>query len=674
MSHVLLRDPGADAPLAPLAPRAFGALALAALALAVSLGPARPAAAQGVGFSTRVTDNNRVGITTTNYAFYGNNFQSRAPSLEFPLGSGYEHMVRAGLWFGALGITDTGEVRRVSTGAFDASTSNSGPASTEFIPTSVIVERSKLTNSRYYSPDAVSEQDFVCAFTDDPGRKAPLSVENHLPLGIEVRQEFYNWSFAAFSDLVVCHLTFRGTRNLLREVFVGMFAELASGAKNLYSTWPPSSSGGGSLGGWFSKKLLKWDVNRRLIAEHYCQDISNCREELVPPWVGIKLLGVRPDTIATKQVGLQLWNYAPGDTARDEDRERYVLLSSPWQTSPDSLPPLQATNDPVELLTVGPFTVTPESEFDDTTSLQVDFAFCGGDTYDELLEAADFAQLAFDFRYVVPTPPPSPRLHVEASENTLELLWDASPEAVSDPTSPQPGGLDFEGYRVYSGSDREDLRRVAQFDTPDSAGFNTGFEAIRLPEPRVIDGDTVRYHYRLTGLRDGFKHFVAVTSYDTGDKQILSLESGISQNKTEGVAGAAPGERPGNGVTVFPNPYKVQTAWDQGTLVRDHDLWFANLPGRCHLSIFTLSGDLVFDTDFDGSTYSGEGARGLYDPKRELDVPPPTLSGASYAWNLISREGQAVASGLYLYTVKDLATGDVQRGRFLVLKADREGF
>ncbi len=137
--------------------------------------------------------------------------------------------------------------------------------------------------------------------------------------------------------------------------------------------------------------------------------------------------------------------------------------------------------------------------------------------------------------------------------------------------------------------------------------------------------------------------------------------------------GAGDGARTG-GVTVFPNPYKVQSAWDANTLVRDHYLWFANLPQRCHLAIFTLAGDLVFDTDFDGSAYHGANARGLYDPQQEIDIPPPTLSGASYAWNLISREGQAVATGMYLYAVKDLANGRVQRGKFLVLKSDREGF
>jgi hypothetical protein len=33
-----------------------------------------------------------------------------------------------------------------------------------------------------------------------------------------------------------------------------------------------------------------------------------------------------------------------------------------------------------------------------------------------------------------------------------------------------------------------------------------------------------------------------------------------------------------------------------------------------------------------------------------------------------------VASGIYLFAVRDEATGKVQRGKFLILKSDREGF
>jgi hypothetical protein len=156
--------------------------------------------------------------------------------------------------------------------------------------------------------------------------------------------------------------------------------------------------------------------------------------------------------------------------------------------------------------------------------------------------------------------------------------------------------------------------------------------------------------------------------------EIEPLESGIAQNKALAIPSPAPGERPSRGVTVFPNPYRTEARWDQGQLVRDHYLWFANLPRRCTLKIFTLSGDLVYETEFDGSTYAGEGARGIYDPTRELDVSAPTLSGGMFGWNMITKEGQAAATGLYMYAVKDSETGERQVGKFLIVKSDREGF
>ena len=238
-------------------------------------------------------------------------------------------------------------------------------------------------------------------------------------------------------------------------------------------------------------------------------------------------------------------------------------------------------------------------------------------------------------------------------------------------TSPAPGNRDFEGYRVYVGTDRQHPLRIAQFDLADTTGFNTGFEAVRLAVPRVVDGVTYRYRYSATGLRNGFAYFVAVTGYDIGDVNVRSLESGIGQNKTLAVPLSAPGER-AQGVTVFPNPYRVEAVWDVGGKVRDHYLWFANLPRRCMLRIYTLAGDLVFETAFDGDRYHGESARGLFDTRQDLDTPPPVLSGASFAWDLITRSGQAAATGLYLFSVEDLDRGTVTRGKFLVVKSDRE--
>src|SRR5439155_8389123 len=149
--------------------------------------------------------------------------------------------------------------------------------------------------------------------------------------------------------------------------------------------------------------------------------------------------------------------------------------------------------------------------------------------------------------------------------------------------------------------------------------FNTRLHP--LPTPDTIDSVAYHYKYTAAGQRDWFRYFGAVSSFDLGDSQTPSLDSGTSQNKFRAVPMPAPRESP-SGVTVFPNPYRVEARWDQGRLARDHYLWFANLPARARLRIYTLSGDLVQEVHFDGATYRGEGARGLYDPRNNLDTPP----------------------------------------------------
>jgi hypothetical protein len=44
------------------------------------------------------------------------------------------------------------------------------------------------------------------------------------------------------------------------------------------------------------------------------------------------------------------------------------------------------------------------------------------------------------------------------------------------------------------------------------------------------------------------------------------------------------------------------------------------------------------------------------------------ISGGEHAWDLISRYDQAIATGLYLFTVKDLETGEIKRGKFVIIK------
>ena len=624
-------------------------------------------------FVLEVTRNNLVGMSITNYGFIGNNYVSLAsPSCEYPLGSKYEHLVRGGLWVGARVLDESGNwVYRVTTGALDGTVGTQLANGTEWTPVGHTIEiRSNLKNDTHYNRSAVSEEDFIGTFNDLTPKHAEFNNEPHTPMGAFVRQENYSWSFSDFQHFVIFHSVIKNVGNApLDSVYVGYYAELATGRAPYHSPW-------------FSRKWIAWDDSLMLFREHYCQTGpappgTNCNLSYVPPWMGYRILGLR-DIRDTTNLRLKpgmirtvsCWTYAPGSSLRDQDSERYALMNN-GETPDFNIPDLQpGTGDPAELVSIGPFV-----EIDPGDSISFDLAFVGGDDIPAIQQHSRVAQRAFDNNYIVPTPPPSPRMHVVARDGGLDLYWEHSPEFTIDRTSTD--SLDFEGYRVWLGEDRLHLHRIAEFDVPgDTTGFNTGFGPVTLATPKIIEGDTCQYKYSIDGLRDGFSYFVAVSSFDTGTPEIESLDSGVNQNKTLAVPAPTDAQVKASkrGVTVFPNPYRVEARWDQGQLVRDHYLWFANLPARCLLRIYTLSGDLVFETHFDGGTYHGADARGVYNPRRDLDVGPPTLSGTTYAWNLITRQGQAAATGLYLFTVEDAANGKRETGKFLIVKSDREEF
>ena len=637
--------------------------------LVVALLPLLPAAAraQSVRYAARLANRNRVGLTVTNYGFLGNNFTSRSPSFEFPLGSAYEHMSRAGLWIGALAVSDSGAFTGVTTALVDAIQGNASADETEFSPLGdQVTERSRLPNSRVYAPDAISDQDLLCEYWDGiPKHSSGNQREAHQPLNIHVRQVVLSFTLKAADAFVVTRYVITNEGAPLHDAWLGMYAQFASGNKNSYSVWPPSAGSG--PGSWYFKAHIEYDATRRLFSERYCAAPpypDNCRASVVPPWAGLKLLGTSPDSVTTKRVNWHWWTFEPGDTARDEDREKYRIMSETQIDDPSGCALLGACS-PIQLLSVGPF---PTIQHGDSVSF--DLAFVGGEDQPSLLQHADYAQFAHDVNYQLPSPPPSPRLVVEAGSQHADLWWDDSPEFAVDPTSPAPGGRDFEGYRVYIGLDQQEPTRVAQFDIPDTTGFNTGLEPALAPTPLVRDGITYRYHYRVTGLKDGFRYWGAVTSYDTGDQSVESLESSIGQNKFMVIPTANKQEHPS--VVVFPNPYRVEAAWDAGKPPRDKVVWFAGLPTRCTIRVFTLAGDQVMSREFDGASYHTENIRGIWTPERNPDTGPPSLSGAAFAWDMVTDRGQATASGLYLWTVEDHTGGPVQRGKLLIVRSDRQ--
>ncbi len=289
------------------------------------------------------------------------------------------------------------------------------------------------------------------------------------------------------------------------------------------------------------------------------------------------------------------------------------------------------------------------------------------DVYANVLKSIQAGNGVID-RFILPSPPPSPNLLVAPGEGQVTLFWDDVPEKYEDPITRE---VDFEGYRIYSapktaGSSASQTL-LAEFDQVNNLGYDTGFAAVRVDT--MIDGH--RYYYRFTNgdLLSGWpgQYWFAVTAFDRGNpkNRLPSLESSILENKTYAIIGS-PARKAGSTlpVGVFPNPYRGQALWD-GDSDRDQMLWFFNLPANAEVRIYTLAGDLVDEFQHHGLTYKGEDVQLM---EQKIGGSKTVLPGGMHAWDLISAFDQAIATGLYFFSVKDLDSGDIQTGKFVIIK------
>ena len=103
-------------------------------------------------FEEKTIEIGNIGLNVTNVGTLGRpnvrNTPDGAPSMEYPLNSGIEHLFEGGLWIGAQ---VDGEIR-VSTSAVDAASGYStGRSGFEFSATAPILERSTLHSTPHWS-------------------------------------------------------------------------------------------------------------------------------------------------------------------------------------------------------------------------------------------------------------------------------------------------------------------------------------------------------------------------------------------------------------------------------------------------------------------------------------------------------------------------------------------
>ncbi len=673
----------------------------------------------------KYTDVGQLGLTITNFGLIGNQFNKIdgkiQPSCLYRqhseiLREQVEHLSDAGLWVG--GIVN-GE-RRVSTaivdGAFDA-----GDEGFEFLPTTGITERSSLTTDQHFSPQAVSHQDLLSDFTD-----SGFDVTNHAPLGISIHLESYAWNFSFADAFVILNYTITNlSADVIEDVYAGIWMDPSVANMNYTNVYEP---GGGfswydNLDG-FDNSLDELGMKRD-IGYSYDYDGDDGWAE---SYLGLKVLGSSvPRQFWQTHYQQWAWNTSENDAYPEyfmpqTDEERYVKLSTSVPTSREPAYTIEGyPNSPTSwlfMVSAGPLGNEPMAGDSSKWVLQpgqsVDVVFSfvaarwatgGGDARsrrNNLHVNADWAQQAYDGedknrnnlldgdedmdedgiirRYILPEPPPIPQMTLDVGDGEVTIYWQNNPEKFIDPVSQQQ---DFEGYRVYgapktASSDHAEFTMLAEYDLineeDQSIGYNTGLDPVRIEnefgeqDSIIIDG--VAYHYKFTNdnVKNGWLNYYAVTAFDRGDPEanLESLESAVASNRVF----VYPGTRTDNGwdeqPSVYPNPYRGQAAWDNYSN-RGRLIWFRNLPPVCEIRIFTLAGDFIDVIEHDQSSYQGADVQNINELKA------PLFAGGEHPWDMITRHEQALASGLYLFTVEnqtpDSSTkGKIKEGKFLILK------
>jgi len=195
---------------------------------------------------------------------------------------------------------------------------------------------------------------------------------------------------------------------------------------------------------------------------------------------------------------------------------------------------------------------------------------------------------------------------------------------------------------------------------------NNGVEDPEFTKQRLASN---YYYAQIHRPRKGIEYYVAVTAWDRGipEKDLQALESGRDADANMKILFPGPSAKSDmEDVHVVPNPYVGQSKFDGKREDDDKGdksrrIWFVNLPEKCTIKIFTLAGDLVDEIKHDGA--------GIEDI---ISVSKAASEGVAASgmepWDLLSKNNQIIAAGVYLFSVKDHDSGDKKVGKFVIIK------
>lgn len=169
------------------------------------------------------------------------------------------------------------------------------------------------------------------------------------------------------------------------------------------------------------------------------------------------------------------------------------------------------------------------------------------------------------------------------------------------------------------------------------------------------------YEYTIKDILPTVQYYVSVTTFDYGAPKsgLDALETSKTLNAQRVYAMPSVDEVTSEGlpVYVYPNPYRIDGGYREDGFEgreavwyipeRDRRIHFANLPAKCTIGIYSLDGDMIREIEHDRD---------------------PNAADASHdTWDMITRNTQAITTGIYYWTVTD-DHGKTQIGKFVVIK------
>lgn len=674
-------------------------------------------------FDHTVIEVGNLGMYITNAGTLGRpdvrNTPTGDPSMEYPINSGIEHLFEGGFWIGA--IVDGQYL--VSTSAKDAASGyTTGLAGYEFTSEigNTIAQRSSLTSSDYFNFDAISHQDLLVDISDKnvivPG--TAITIADHTqPLYADIHLETYAWNYSFADYFVLLNYTItNNSTSVWDSVWCGIWNDMVVRNVNVSTDYGSaffSHGGYGYLGDDFTNYAFDVDGDPGFTNAYGAFQFLGIewRDQFIHPNNNDLLTA---NGYPAAKVNSNFWIFnstaTPPYNAPANDVERYDKLKQGLNyADPDIVEFLKdpsTTGGLTNLLSAGPMISVEPGEtfhvvFAAVCAKQIENGGTTGVDMDtpeaqaELLEHLSWSKRTYlgedqnenglldigeDLdadtildRYILPEPPATPKMKVIADDQRIDIYWDNRAEFSVDPISKE---MDFEGYRLYRTQPGDDFNlnligdanMIAQWDLPaNGIGFNNGFSAIALTTPEIIDEDTFYYKYTLDPVLNGWQYLIILTAFDRGDEDlhIESLESSFIENAVHVFPGTSPNNDANAEIGVYPNPYRLQAAWD-GSTGTTGKIMFYNLPEHCTISIMTLSGDIVAELNHDAATYTGSDSEwfATYAGNEDERI----FSGGEHAWNLLSESNQTITQGIYLFSVKDLDNGNIKQGRFAIIK------